>query len=242
MEQFQRNVGNIHKTTISMAKTIIPYIILLLVAICLGAYLYSNDIVIEDFEPRDIQAPLVTPLIPDTLAGLPDSSLDSLIVGESDVVNDTTASYTPPDALNIRDKVISIAVSFEGVREDFGLGTGDQVEEFLATCGLGSGFNWCACYAKTIFTRAGVETEGANAWSPTWFPRSRLTENPKPADVFSTYSINAGRINHVGIVEIVGRNNIETIEGNVRRRDNRSGVHRLIRSYGEVHSFANWID
>jgi hypothetical protein len=147
------------------------------------------------------------------------------------------------DYSSTREKVKSIAIGYLGYREHGGLGRGEQIAIFKRACGIKEGNHWCACFTKEVYNQAGINTDGANAWSPTWFPKNKLTTNPKDADVFSTFSLSSNRINHVGIILSEYGNNIETIEGNVGRSRNGYGsVMKLIRSKSEIHSYANWID
>jgi hypothetical protein len=142
-----------------------------------------------------------------------------------------------------REQVHAIASTYIGTREHGGLGRGAEIEMFLRSCALGPGHHWCGCFTKYVFTKAEIQTPGANGWSPSWFPSKRITTKPQRGDVFSTYSIKEGRINHVGFVADVYGSNVETVEGNVgRRRNGYSSVAKLIRSRQEIHSYANWID
>lgn len=141
-----------------------------------------------------------------------------------------------------RDKLRLIYTSYIGVREKGGKGRGHEVERFQRSTNLGPGHDWCAAFAKTCFDEAGIPTPGANAWSPTWFSKSRLTDHPRQGDVFSTWNVRAGRISHVGFVDEINNNHVVTVEGNVKNGNEFSGVHRLFRNPKQIHSYANWVD
>jgi hypothetical protein len=176
---------------------------------------------------------------------LPYSGVRNSGVGGSDDISHPIEEETFfIDYTDKRSEVIKIAKSYLGTQEVGGKGRGETVEMFQRSCGLGPGHDWCGCATKHIFLEADVQTPGANGWSPSWFPKKRLTNDPQSADVFSTFSIQSKRINHVGFVYQTYGNNVETLEGNIGRRSNGglSIFGRLVRSKSEIHSYANWID
>jgi hypothetical protein len=164
---------------------------------------------------------------------------DSTYTEESDSVY---AEFVQVPTLKPREQLRLIYTSYIGVGETGGKGRGTEVERFLKSTNLGSGHDWCAAFAKTCFDEAGIKTPKANAWSPSWFSKNKLTDQPRQGDVFSTWNIRAGRISHVGFVDEINKNHVTTVEGNVKNGNQFSGVHRLFRNPKQIHSYANWID
>ena len=132
---------------------------------------------------------------------------------------------------------------------------GPGPKKYLAACGLPEGYPYCACFAKYGYAKVGNPTKGATAWSPSWFPNSKViwragkgTATPQPADVFGLYYSKLGRIGHVGIIERWqdprGDDWAYTIEGNTNGEGSREGdgVHRRRRLKRQIHVVANWID
>jgi hypothetical protein len=198
-------------------------IIGLLSTLCLFVYLYSSGHRVSSLDLTD-------PGLVDKLL----EPIDSLSAEELET--HPTVTLTPRERLRI------VYTSYIGVMEEGGKGRGSEVERFLRTTNTSAGLDWCAAFAKTCTDEAGIPTPGANAWSPTWFPRERLTKRPQQGDVFSTFSARANRINHVGFVDEIKENRVVTVEGNVRNGNQLTGVHRLYRNPKQIHSYANWID
>jgi hypothetical protein len=173
---------------------------------------------------------------------LPDSALVEKLLEPIDSLSAEELETHPTVTLSPRERLRIVYTSYIGVMEEGGKGRGSEVERFQRTTNTPKGNDWCAAFAKTATEEAGIPTPGANAWSPTWFPRSRLTTRPQQGDVFSTFSTNANRINHVGFVDEIREKRIVTVEGNVRNGNKLTGVHRLYRNPKQIHSYANWID
>ncbi|HAH35877.1 MAG TPA: peptidoglycan-binding protein [Algoriphagus sp.] len=150
-----------------------------------------------------------------------------------------------------RDRIVHRAIHEIGVREEGGNNRGERIGEYVAATGLGQGHPWCAAFTKWVYEQEAIDTPGANAWSPSWFPTSQtiwsrggdLTPVRK-ADVFGIYYPNLKRIGHVGIIEKQENGWIYTIEGNTGDDQGREGdvVRRHKRSMKQVHKVANWID
>lgn len=119
----------------------------------------------------------------------------------------------------------------------------ETIQRYLAATGLSGDHHWCAAAMKYAHNAVDVETPGANAWSPTWFPNARRIQPPVlPGDTFGTYSLAKKRIDHVGA--IVGETDTHyiTIEGNVRAGFARPGVRKLRRSKSDINHFSRWIE
>jgi hypothetical protein len=119
--------------------------------------------------------------------------------------------------------------------------------------GQKDGIPWCACFVKWVFAQHKITTTGANAWSPSWFPSSRVfyrrgkqeTQLPQPGDVGGLFYQNLGRIGHVFIFVKWG-NTVETVEGNTNdagSRDSNTGdaVHRKKRLPRQIFIASNWL-
>ena len=59
---------------------------------------------------------------------------------------------------------------------------------------------WCASFVSWVFGQAGFVAP-RTAWSPSLFPKAKLTKAGVPAMVFGIYFADKGRIAHVGLVE-----------------------------------------
>ena len=139
-----------------------------------------------------------------------------------------------------------------GVKELTGKNDGARVEEYLASCGLGKGYAWCAAFVNWCHVRAGVE--GAkSAYSPNWFPKEHTIytqggkENATPSkcDVFGLYYADKKRIAHVGFIDEysdVGDYCI-TVEGNTNNDGSREGdgVYRKRRLKNQIYRVSRWV-
>jgi hypothetical protein len=150
-----------------------------------------------------------------------------------------------------REKVVKTALAEVGTTEEGGNNRGKRVGEYLASTGLGQGHPWCAAYTKWCFAQNKLDTPGATAWSPSWFPNSKThwkkgneATGIRPADVFGIHYSNLGRIGHAGFIEYEKDGWIYTIEGNTGNDQGRDGdvVKRSKRSLKTVSKISNWID
>ncbi len=149
--------------------------------------------------------------------------------------------------------LMDVVTNQVGVREATGANDGEQVEAYLASVGLDGGYAWCAAFVHWAHRQVGIVAR-ANAWSPSWFPESRLVYQrttrarsnlPLPGDVFGIYFPNKRRIAHVGFVEDWGADKpfAMTIEGNTNDFGSREGdgVYRKKRPHRQIYAVANWI-
>ena len=155
-----------------------------------------------------------------------------------------------PD-LSPREKLVNTAIAEIGVQEEGGNNRGKRIGEYLASTGLKQGHPWCAAFTKFVYDQNGLNTTGATAWSPTWFPKSRTywtkgedPESLQQADIFGLHYKNLGRIGHVGLIEKVEDGWIYTIEGNTGSDQVRDGdvVRRHRRSIKTISKISNWIE
>ena len=132
-----------------------------------------------------------------------------LINQEVNDIQEQIIIQEPTRFIPLRDKVSQTFNSEIGVREHGGNNKGEKVEEYLRSTNLGPGFAWCAAFVHWVYRKNNVETEKANAWSPSWFPVHKTTykrgkdlqNDPKKSDVFGLYYPNLKRIGHVGFVD-----------------------------------------
>lgn len=143
----------------------------------------------------------------------------------------------------VRNKLIQIAVTEIGVREEGGENSGLRVKEYLAYVGLGKGYPWCAAFVSWCYGRAGL-TLPRTAWSPALFPKQRLYKPReislgavKTADLFAIYSSHLRRIHHVGLIKAVEGRLLISIEGNSNDR-----VESRRRPLSTIYAVANWAD
>ncbi|MBL8008135.1 MAG: CHAP domain-containing protein [Ignavibacteria bacterium] len=136
-------------------------------------------------------------------------------------------------------KVVKNAKSQIGVLEDpVGSNGGPEVDEYLASVGLGSGFFWCMAFVYWCFNKSSkqlginnpaVKTAGViDHWNRTKGKRITFADavnNPskiKPGQIFiMSYG---GGTGHTGIVESVSGGFINTIEGNTNEAGSRNGI------------------
>lgn len=172
--------------------------------------------------------------------------------------------FQPPPP-PIRDLVATIYEAEVGTLEIGKNNHGPGPKKYLASCGLDEGFAYCACFVKYCLTQAGIPTKGGTAWSPSWFPSTKLiwkqgkvqprlvsprTEiiQPQQGDVFGLYFQKLGRIGHVGFIHQWGGPRADdwvyTVEGNTNGEGSREGdgVHARRRLKRQIHFVSNWID
>lgn len=118
-----------------------------------------------------------------------------------------------------REKVLAKALADIGVVEKTGNNDGKRVEQYLATCGLGKGYPYCAAAVVTWH----LEALGA---LPKSLPRSAMAADlvrkptwkqgkglePRAGDVFGLWI--GGGVHHTGLVRQNFENRIVTIEAN----------------------------
>lgn len=140
---------------------------------------------------------------------------------------------------NLLKVVIKKAKSQVGVLEDpVGSNGGPEVDEYLASVGLDSGYFWCMAFVYWCFNKASKELNLTNPavktagvidhWNRTKGKRissDDAVNNPsrvKPGQIFiMSYG---GGTGHTGIVESVSGGFINTIEGNTNEAGSRNGI------------------
>ncbi len=142
-----------------------------------------------------------------------------------------------------RECVVEAYTSQLGVREATGRNDGLDVEKYLSSTGLGKGFAWCAAFVNWAHQQCGYSgPRAAAAWSPAWFPTSKLVTHPLPGDVFGIYFPSKGRIAHVGFIDKWEGNRAYTVEGNTNEAGSREGdgVYRKIRLQSQIYKVSRW--
>jgi len=140
-----------------------------------------------------------------------------------------------------RNGILRIASAELGVKE-VGQNDGKRVREYLSYTGIKTPAPWCASFVSFVFGKAGF-TLPRTAWSPSMFPKDRLTREPKPADVIGIYFASLKRVGHVGLIEKMKGELIFSIEGNTTNSGNREGnaVCRRVRHIKTVSKVADWV-
>lgn len=150
-----------------------------------------------------------------------------------------------------RDRLVQTAIQEIGVREEGGNNRGKRIGEYLASTGLPEGHPWCAAFTKFVFDQNQIQTPGATAWSPSWFPKSKTYwkkgNDPagiQPGDILGIHYSNLGRIGHVGLIEKAKDGWLYTIEGNTGDDQGRDGdvVRRHRRSIKTITKISNWTE
>ena len=120
------------------------------------------------------------------------------------------------------------------VRELTGNNDGIEVEEYLASVGLGKGYPWCAAYTTWGLDQCSI-TNPQSAWSPHWardkdviwsqvLIKQRKESKPKAGDTFTLYYNKLKRVGHVGFILSEQEDYFITIEGNTNVAGSRAGI------------------
>jgi hypothetical protein len=101
---------------------------------------------------------------------------------------------------------------------EIGRNRGFWVEKFLAACGLGAGYAWCAAYVTWCLRVSGYKSlpKGSAAvrnWATWAKDTGRLVDTPRRGDLFFWLDKNQ-MTGHIGWVVSVLTGKIETLEGN----------------------------
>lgn len=132
----------------------------------------------------------------------------------------TVSQIVKPSSTILRIRALEIADTQLFVREKTGRNDGKEVEEYLASVGLGKGYAWCAAFVFWCFEKASKDLKRANPVTKTagvlnhWAKTKgeKLTANPQEGDIFiMDFGKGAG---HTGLVSNVKGNRIYTVEGN----------------------------
>lgn len=151
------------------------------------------------------------------------------------------AANTTTDSVRL--KLAKIYTSQIGVKEATGRNDGERVEDYLKVSGLGKGHPWCAAFLAWCFKQANIKAS-RSAYSPSWFPKARLTAKPKRGDVIGIYFPKLKRIAHVGFWHQDDGSFIITVEGNTNDAGSREGnrVAKKRRLKRQIKAISNWID
>lgn len=143
-----------------------------------------------------------------------------------------------------------------GVTERTGKNDGHEVEQYLASVGLGAGHPWCAALPHWSYRSCGRVMEPAREFAMarrwhtqerrTW-ERSGWTPKPgerlsRPGDHLALYYANLGRIGHTAVVEAEDDDYFSTVEGNTNAEGSRegNGVHRRRRLKRSTYCLSRW--
>ena len=154
---------------------------------------------------------------------------------------------------NIDSCVWKQATSQVGVQEATGKNDGPQVEAYLASVGLKKGNPYCAAFLAWCLKKC--NQKAATAFSPSWFPESRVIMQSQKGweqvgfmSVFGLYFKSHNRIAHVGFIEKVTKTHVITIEANTSPGQasgeadrNGDGVWRKKRMKKGIFKVAKWI-
>lgn len=155
------------------------------------------------------------------------------------------------DNLSKRQQLQQIYQSQIGVKEQGGANRGKQVEQYLASVGLGSGYPWCAAFVSWCFQQVDVK-HPRSAWVPSYartqnliFQRGKFIKRlPRPGDVLMIWYAQLKRPAHIGFVERWQDTWVITVEGNTNADGSREGdgVYRKRRLQRQVWAVSNFID
>jgi len=159
--------------------------------------------------------------------------------------------YLDLPAAGLRGRLVQVAESQVGVREQTGNNDGPEVEQYLRSVKLGKGYAWCAAFVTWCHDQAGIDNP-QSAWCPDWFRynvvykknKPTLQEfKAKPGQVFGLYFESKRRVAHVGLITGESRFSYETIEGNTDGSGGREGdgVYKKIRNKRSIYIIADYI-
>jgi hypothetical protein len=147
-----------------------------------------------------------------------------------------------------RDCVQNTYLSQVGIREATGRNDGPAVKMYLASTNLDEGYAWCAAFVNWTYQKCGVETPRSAAWSPSWFPSSKVLRSdqvPRAGDVFGIYYTTKKRVAHVGFIHKwpINGTSVTTVEGNTNDAGSREGdgVYVKYRLKSQIYQVADWI-
>ncbi|SFB80339.1 CHAP domain-containing protein [Flexibacter flexilis DSM 6793] len=135
-----------------------------------------------------------------------------------------------------------------GVREATGRNDGKAVAQYLRTCGLGTGYSWCAAFVNYCLTSCDFKTNN-NAWAAAWFPDQKIIwtptkpiGQPRTGDCVGFRFGKSQRISHIGFVHEWGRKSVVTVEGNTNMAGSREGdgVYCRRRPIGVIAAVSRW--
>ena len=154
-------------------------------------------------------------------------------------------SWANPNSGNLTSssqKVVQVAKSQLGVKERTGKNDGEAVERYLRYTNLPKGHPWCAAFVSWVYQKAGFENP-RTAWSPSLFPKSRLSRKIKPGFVYGLYHGKRKRIVHCGITVSKHSDWVLGIEGNTNSQGSieGDGVYLKRRHAKTIHATADWI-
>jgi hypothetical protein len=150
-----------------------------------------------------------------------------------------------------RECVIASAAADLGVRELTGHNDGERIEEYQAHVHAPKRSSYCVAFVSFHLDACGVANP-RSAWSPSysgsgvgervWTAR-KAVRAPLPADVFTLYFPNLGRVGHGGFVERTDGRYILTIEANTNGGGSRDGdgVYRRRRELRKLYAVTNYI-
>ncbi len=150
-----------------------------------------------------------------------------------------------------RERVVDVARSLVGLREETGRNDGPLVEKILAFVGLEKGDPWCAAANFYCYQQAGEWIRvPRSGWSPDWVEGAQWKQgrgpHPQPGDTFGIYFESKGRVAHTGMIERWG-DAVTTLEGNtgatgsVGEADrNGDGYYRKRRLKRQIYAVRDW--
>lgn len=152
------------------------------------------------------------------------------------------------------------AASFIGINEKGGNNKGFTDRYFrklMEKQGWRPGYAWCSFFVMGVLEECGIPNT-ITGWSPTAYNKKdviytdgRFYQSHSPGDVLvMTLSYNDKKkrfkgIGHTGIVELIGKYSVRTIEGNTNERGTRDsrtgdGVYRKVRPLSRNLHITRW--
>lgn len=149
----------------------------------------------------------------------------------------------------LRDKLVTCADKYIGIREKTGHNDGPAVEAILRNLGLGKGYAWCAALQAQIFDDAGLKNPHS-AYCPDWFRTNVVYRRDKPSPIPFTakkgqnagfFIQSKGRVGHIGMIYAESKWNYLLKEGNTNEAgsDEGEGAYNKIRNKKSIFIIAD---
>lgn len=153
----------------------------------------------------------------------------------------------PEPELPIREQLMGWYRSKIGVKE-YPNNRGEEIDKWNTMAGVPLASAWCATFAGAGYKEFGLPVPNGYAWSPSWFPSSKVIPNDKAqmGDVGGIYYSSLGRIGHVFVYDENPSQNSAfavTVEGNTNEAGSNEGdmVMRKKRSKSKIAKTSKWI-
>ena len=156
----------------------------------------------------------------------------------------------PMQSSPIREKLITTAEKYVGIREATGHNDGKDVVRILRNVNLHQGDPWCAATMAIIHDENNIPNP-RSGYCPDWFKSNVVYEKTKtsidrfqakPGQVFGLYIEYKRRVGHVGMIVGESKFSYHTIEGNTNDAgsDEGEGCYKKIRNKRSIYVISDY--